>query len=187
MEKQILTSYDVAKNCHVDIKTVANWTADGSLKAYKTKGGHRRIKKEDLEKFLKVHNMPISLNKRILIVDDDASIRMALKELFESKGYVVDLADDGFKAGTIFEAKRPDVIIMDIVMPGVNGIAACKHIRDIEGSKRTKIIVLTGYPSKENFKNAEKAGADKCIAKPVKNDAILNEIRQLLGAQYAKK
>ncbi len=182
MEKEILTSYDVAKYCQVDIKTVANWTADGSLKAYKTKGGHRRIKKDDFVKFLDKYNMPNSLNKKILIVDDDISIRLALKEFFESKEYIVDLADDGFKAGAIFEAKRPDVIILDIIMPGVNGIAACKYIREIEETRSTKIIMLTGYPSKENFRNAKEAGADKCLAKPVKNDALLKEVEKLVGA-----
>ncbi len=182
MKKQILTSYDVAKYCHVDIKTVANWTADGSLKAYRTKGGHRRIKKDDLEEFLNEHNMSVSLSKRILIVDDDASIRMGLEDFFELKGYAVDVAEDGFKAGTIFKTTRPEVVIMDFIMPGVDGIKACKHIREIEGSKCTKIIVLTGYPSKENFKNAKEAGADKCLAKPVQNEALLKEVEKLIGA-----
>lgn len=182
MEKNVFSTYDIAKHCQVDITTVISWTKDGSLKAYKTKGGHRRIIKEHLVEFLNKYNMPISFSKKILIVDDDASIRMALKEFFESKGYIVDLADDGFKAGTIFEAKRPDVIIMDIVMPGANGIAACKHIREIEGKKKTKIIVLTGYPSKENLRKAKKAGANKCIAKPVKNEELFKEVEKLIGA-----
>ena len=181
MEKKILTSYDVANFCLVDIKTVANWTADGSLKAYKTKGGHRRIMKEDLVEFLDKYNMPISLNKRILIVDDDVSIRMALKEFFESKGYVVDEAYNGFRAGRIFEAKRHEVIILDFVMPGVDGIDVCKYIREIEGTRHTEIILLTGYPSKQNFRKAKKAGADKCIAKPVKNEVLLKEVEKLLG------
>ena len=181
MKKQILTSYDVANSCHVDIKTVANWTADGSLKAYKTKGGHRRIKKDDLEEFLEEHKMPIPLKRRILIVDDDASIRMALKDFFESKGYVADEADDGFKAGVIFKTTKPEVVIMDIIMSGMDGITACKHIREAEGTKNTKIVVLTGYPSKENFKKAKKAGADKCLAKPIKNEELLIEVEKLVG------
>lgn len=181
MDKLILSTYDIASFCHVDMKTVINWIDDGSLKAYKTKGGHRRVKKEDLLEFLDKYNMPVSLKKRILVVDDDESIRLGLKEFFESKNYIVDLADDGFKAGTIFEAKRPELIILDIIMPGGDGIKACKHIREVEGTKRAKILILTGYPSKENFSKAKAAGADKCLAKPVSNDAMLKEVEELIG------
>ncbi|MCP4650892.1 MAG: response regulator [PVC group bacterium] len=181
MEKEILTTYEIASRCHVDIKTVINWTNDGSLKAYKTKGGHRRIKRADLVEFLSKHNMPISLKKRILVVDDDESIRIALRESFESKGFIVYLADNGFTAGTIFEAKRPDVIILDFVMPGIDGINACKYIRKMEDLKHTKIIFLTGYPSKDNFKEAKKAGADICLAKPVDNEVLFKEVEEILG------
>ena len=181
MEKKIFTTHDIASLCHVDMKTVINWTKDGSLKAYKTKGGHRRIKKDDLIEFLNKYDMPISLKKSILIVDDDDSLRSALTEYFESKGYIVDETDDGFKAGVIFEAKRPDVVILDLVMPGIDGIKTCENIREIEGVKRTKIILLTGYASKENFKKAEESGADKCIAKPVESDVLFEEVEKLRG------
>jgi len=88
MSKSVYTTHDVAKYCHVTMTTVVNWIEEGSLKAYKTKGGHRRIKKNDLLEFLRDNNMPISLNQSILVVDDDASIRSGLKKLLEKNGYL---------------------------------------------------------------------------------------------------
>ena len=176
MSKRVYTTFDIAKHCQVDITTVINWTEDGSLKSYKTKGGHRRIQKSDLYEFLNKHNMPNLLTKKILIVDDDESITSALKEFFEKNDFIVYTADDGFKAGIIFEAERPEIVILDLVMPYMNGFQVCEHIRNIEKNKRTRIIILTGYYSSENIKKAKMSGADKCLPKPAESKVILREI-----------
>lgn len=184
MNKTILTTYDVASICQVSINTVVNWIKDGSLQAHKTKGGHRRILKDDFERFLKENNMPLSLKKKILIVEDDKSIRTGLEELFLSQGYEVSSAENGFYGGMLLEKKRPSVVILDIVMPGLDGFWICECIRKHEYLHTTKIIILTGYPSIENIKRAKEAGANRVVAKPVDNEMILKLTNEILGLKY---
>ncbi len=185
MNKKALTTHYIAEYCHVTINTVVNWIKDGSLKAFRTKGGHRRIYSSDFDEFLKKHDMPTSDEKRILIIDDDESIRNGLKELFEYTGYQVDTAEDGFIAGALVEQNRPAVIILDLIMPGLDGFSVCRHIKKQEHLQDIKIIVLTGYPSKENIQKVKRAGAEKVISKPADNEIILKEVQDLLGVKYA--
>ncbi|MGA1824642.1 MAG: response regulator [bacterium] len=185
MMKDILTTYDVSKYCHVSLTTVVNWIKDGSLKAYRTKGGHRRITKNDLLEFLQKNEMPISLKKNILVVDDDKAIQTGLKKLFESKGYEVELAGNGFEAGILIEMKKPALVVLDLVMPGLDGFWVCEYIKKIEALKNMKIIVLTGHATKENIKKAKAAGANRVIEKPVDNKIIIKEVEDLLGLSFA--
>ncbi len=187
MNKKALTTHYIAEYCHVTINTVVNWIKDGSLKAFRTKGGHRRINRSDFDEFLSRHNMPALDGNRILIIDDDVSIRNGLEELFESTGYQVDTAEDGFMAGALVEQYRPAVIILDLIMPGLDGFSVCRHIKEQKHLKDIKIIVLTGYPSKENVQEVKRAGADIVISKPVDSEIILKEVQDLLGAKYAIK
>lgn len=182
MVKEILTTHDVAKWCNIDRKTVVNWIEDGDLKAYRTKGGHRRVRRDDLFEFLMDHKMPVPSHKRILLVDDDEAVRTAFTELFEAQGFEVDTAAEGFEAGVLIQAKKPAIVILDLIMPGMDGFYVCEFIRKQKSLKHTRIIVLTGYPSRENFEKAKKSGANKCIGKPVDNETLLTEVQELIGS-----
>ena len=123
----ILTVFKASKHCRVSPKTIINWIEAGHIKAYKTVGGHRRIKKEDLEIFMKKQGIPIpgeKLNegrKRILVVDDDPiivdTIVQALKE--DEHDYEVFSASDGFEAGLKVKEFKPHLMILDLLMPGL--------------------------------------------------------------------
>lgn len=177
--KDLLTTYDVAQHCHVTMTTVVNWIQDGSLKAYRTKGGHRRIRREDFLSFAHEYEIPLSEKKRLLIVDDDTSIQTGLKKIFEEEGYEVDIAFDGFEAGVLLEKQHPSIVILDIIMPRLDGFFVCKYIKHHAHLKHTRIIVLTGYPSEENIKKAKEAGADVCFAKPVDGKILIEEVKKL--------
>ncbi|MDD5070207.1 MAG: response regulator [Candidatus Omnitrophica bacterium] len=180
MNTKVLTTHQVAKICHVTMNTVVNWINDGSLKAYKTKGGHRRIRKDDLDRFLKAYHMTVTNKTRILIVDDDKAIRLGLCDLFESRGYDVDSVHNAFMAGVFLESKCPDIVILDLRMPELDGFEVCQYIKESPTLKKTKIIVLTGYPSKDNFQKAKAAGAHCCIAKPVDSQVLFKTVEDLL-------
>jgi len=182
MVKDVFTTYEIAQYCKVTITTVVNWIKDGSLKAYKTKGGHRRIKRNDFEVFLHKHNMPVSFQQKILIVDDDYSIQTGLRKLFEGEGYEVEVASNGFEAGILVKEFIPTVVILDLIMPEFDGFAVCKLIKKHKELKYIKIIVLTGFPSQENCENAKKAGADTFLAKPIENKLILETVKGLIKA-----
>ncbi len=177
--KDLFTTYEVAQQFHVTMTTVVNWIEDGSLKAYRTKGGHRRITRDDFLSFAHEYEIPILEKKRLLIVDDDTSIQTGLKKIFEAEGYEVNIASDGFEAGVLLEKQRSAVVILDIIMPRIDGFSVCKYIKHHEHLKHTRIIVLTGYPSEENIRKAKEAGADVCIAKPVDSKILIEEVKKL--------
>ena len=184
MVKNVLTSFEVAQCCHVTMTTVANWIKDGSLKAFKTKGGHRRIRREDLELFARQYNMPLDITPRILIVDDDMSVQTGLRQLFESHAFVVDSAHNGFEAGVIVQKRRPDVIVLSILMSEFDGFEVIEYIKKHTDLKDIKIIVLTGHAALENTKKAKQAGADICIEKPVDSNTILKMVEKAIGHSY---
>lgn len=175
-----MTTYDIAQYSHVHIGTVTNWIKDGSLKAYKTKGGHRRVKKKDLLDFFQKYDMPINLQQKIVIIDDDKTILEGLKEAFESNGYYVDTAANGLAGAMLVEKHRPSVVILDLIMPLFDGFYFCELIKRQPYSKNIKIVVLTGYMSKENTERAKSSGVAKIFAKPITNAELVSEVKKIL-------
>lgn len=189
MDEEILTVFKASQYCSVSPKTIINWIDAGHIKAYKTVGGHRRIRKPDLEDFMRKQGMPLPQEdimgekKRILIVDDDPiiveTIVMALEE--EEHDYEIISAADGFEAGLQVNHFRPHLIILDIMMPDIKGYDVCKKIKESEDTKDTKIIVLSAYLDDEKFKKMKEYGADVCYSKPLPLPKLKEEVARLLG------
>src|SRR4030067_1154728 len=156
---EILTVSQAGKYCKVSSKTIINWIDAGYIKAYKTVGGHRRIKKEDLDQFLKEKGMPIpeepkaEERKKILVVDDDKIIVENIVQALEDDEYGEEMisASEGFEAGLQVSHFKPDLVILDIMMPDINGYEVCKKIKSTPGTKGIKIIVLSAYLDDEAF------------------------------------
>ncbi|MGA2122703.1 MAG: response regulator [Methanoregula sp.] len=186
---EILTISEASKICGVSLKTLINWTDAGHLKAYKTLGGHRRIQRDELYRFMEEHHMPIpkeekaDTRKRILVVDDDKiiveSIVLALEE--DEHGYEVISAGDGFEAGLQVSHFKPDILILDIMMPDINGYEVCKRIKSNPESRHIKVVVLSAYLDEHNFNVMKGYGADACFSKPLPLPDLRKEIAQLLG------
>jgi excisionase family DNA binding protein len=189
MDEEILTVFKASQYCKVSPKTIINWIEAGHIKAYKTVGGHRRIRKPDLEEFMRKQGMPLPQEditgekKRILIVDDDPiiveTLVMALEE--EEHDYEIISAADGFEAGLQVNHFRPHLIILDIMMPDIKGYDVCKKIKETEETKDTKIIVLSAYLDDEKFKRMKEYGADVCYSKPLPLPKLKEEVARLLG------
>ncbi len=184
-----LTVFTASKYCHVSPKTIINWVDAGHIKAYRTIGGHRRIKKDDLEEFMKKQGIPIpeekaeNGQKKILVVDDDLiiveSIVQALEE--DEYNYEVISAADGFEAGLQVKHFNPDLIILDIMMPDIKGYEVCKKIKSGQDTSHIKIIVLSAYLDEEKFKQMKENGADVCFSKPLPLPKLKDEVAKLLG------
>ncbi|MFA5059300.1 MAG: response regulator [Candidatus Omnitrophota bacterium] len=180
--KEFYTTYEAGSRLFVSHSTVIDWIESGKLKAVKTLGGHRRIPREELERFMARHKMVSEQKKKpaILIVDDDQSIREGLKEILQKEGFKTYAASEGFEAGVSAIQYEPGLIILDIKMPGLDGFNACRLIKSNPLLKKIKILILTGYPTKPNIAKILKMGADRCLAKPVQTKILLNEISLLL-------
>jgi excisionase family DNA binding protein len=184
----IFTVFQASKYCNVSPKTIINWIEAGHINAYKTVGGHRRVKKPDLEEFMRRQGIPIPQKevvderKRILIVDDDAIIVETIVQALEEEEYDYELisASDGFEAGLQVNHFRPHLLILDIMMPDIKGYEVCKKIKSNEETKDTKIIVLSAYLDDEKFKKMREYGADLCFSKPFPLPQLKKEVARLL-------
>ncbi len=186
--EDILTVAQASEYCRVSSKTIINWVESGYIEAYKTVGGHRRIKKQVLEEFMEKQGIPIpkvSTNgerKKILVVDDDPiiveTIVLALEE--DQADYDVISASDGFEAGLQVNHFKPNLLILDIMMPDIKGYEVCKKVKSNPDTKDTKIIVLSAYLDEEKFKQMKEHGADVCFSKPLPLPQLKEEVARLL-------
>ena len=186
---EILTVSQAGKYCRVSPKTIINWIDAGHLKAYKTVGGHRRIKQEDLDQFLKEKGMPLpeeakgEEKKKILVVDDDKIIVETIVQALEEDeyGYEMISASDGFEAGLQVNHFKPDLMILDIMMPDINGYEVCQKLKSVSETQDIKIIVLSAYLDDDAFKKMKEYGADACFSKPLPLEQLKYEVAKLLG------
>ncbi len=168
---------------HVDPGSVANWIDQGLLKAHRTPGGHRRVAAGDLEWFLRKHEMPIpeelySSPTQVLVVDDEPAITQMISQTIKAAHpeYEILEAHDGFAAGTVLATARPDVVVLDLRMPGMDGFAVCQVIRAKKNTSHAHVIAITAHPSPENEHRIIKCGANVCLSKPLDMELLLREI-----------
>ncbi|MFN7965823.1 MAG: response regulator [Acidobacteriota bacterium] len=120
-------------------------------------------------------------SRRILIVDDDGDVRASLARALQETGkYSVETAPDAFTAGVRFGTRPPDLLILDVVMPGMGGFDVCQRVRALEGGSRVKIVVLTGYPGTGASERSLLSGADLFLTKPQPMESFLAHIEDLL-------
>ena len=119
---------------------------------------------------------------RILVVDDDDHVRTGLsRALKRAWACEVETAADGFEAGYRLASFEPDLVLLDVVMPGMGGLDVCERMRRLMGSEPLKIIILTGYGGAGNNERSLVAGADLFLNKPMDVEEILKHIKDLLG------
>jgi excisionase family DNA binding protein len=174
-KKKYLTPNEAAEILLVSPITIRQWAQKGELPARVTPGGHRRFDMEDLVVFARSRGIEINAENqkqgplKVLIVDDDVQIQGLLGELISTKveGAQIEKASDGFEAGQKIMQFNPDVIILDVMMPGLDGMTVCKNIRSNAASKTIKIIAITGFYTEENIAAMLDAGANVCLQKPI--------------------
>lgn len=184
MKKSFYTIPQAAKYCAIGRGTLWRWVRAGQIKASRTPGGHYRILKEDLESFIFERDMyPLAHNRsssnRILIVDDDAEIQQLLKELLSIHGYVTEIASDGFEAGLKTMKFKPEVVILDLLLPGLDGFAVCKQMKKNPDTSHIKILAITGFDTPETKERILEEGADDYLAKPFDDKKLLQHIEKL--------
>ena len=180
--KAVFTTFEAAKLCHVSPLSIINWVNAGRLAAFRTPGGHRRIRRDDLVLFMRDNGLPIpddlkvgSGRRRVLVVDDEAAICELLSTYLggrREEPFEVTTATDGFEAGRLVASFRPDVVILDLKMPGVDGYQVCRSIKAGPESSNTTVIALTGFHTPETEARILECGAVKCFAKPIDPETI---------------
>lgn len=119
--------------------------------------------------------------KKILIVDDEPNIVMTLEYAFKKKDFEVYIARDGSEALQILEKNIPDVVLLDIMMPNVDGYQTLQYIKNTEALKSTKVVFLTAKNKESDIEKGIQLGADKYLTKPFSVKKIVSEILGLLN------
>ena len=197
MSKDYLTIPQAAQLCDVSRTTMWRWVKSGYIKTCMTLGGQHRIRKADLEEVLSANHIyqvpgaesvleysppkPAVIRRgKILIVDDEPQVLKMMVKLLESHGYETAAAFDGFEAGIRVMEFEPDLMVLDLVMPGMDGFEVCKRIKENPGTSRIKVLAVTGFDTDENRVRIIKAGADGYLTKPLETGELIQEVEMLL-------
>ena len=189
--RRFFTTSEVAKYCAVTNDGVLKWIKSGKLRAFSTPGGHYRISAEDFREFLEKFDIPIdetffrgnARQRTVLVVDDEPNIRDIVRRLLKElePDLRVEEACDGYEAGIKIGQLEPDLIIMDVMMPRVDGISLCKSIRENPKTQQVKVLAITAFPEQDNVKKMYDAGADLCLIKPLQFEHFRLEVVRLLN------
>jgi len=184
MNKPIYTTHEVSLLLQVNPRSIINWIDQRLLPCYRTPGGHRRIRREDVLAFVRRHHIPtpatlVPGSFTVLIVDDDRDIVELIRKFLLRQGtYEFASAGDGISALIKVGAIKPDLMILDIKIPGADGIEVCRHIKS-DPSNKTNIIAISG--SSEYAHASLKFGADVFLRKPLDLDRLYAEAKRLLA------
>ena len=170
---ELLTPKDVANQLGVSPVTVRVWAQEKKLPFITTPGGHRRFKQKDIDEFAQ-QNCRSSSSMAILIVDDDEQHAELLAEYIryiplEARTYI---AHDGFEAGQLITQIKPDCVLLDLMMPGMDGFSVCQRIKEDPATRHIRVIATTGYAELENVSRIIQSGAEKCLSKPINRETF---------------
>jgi len=186
VNETLLTIPRAAKRCSLSRGTLWKYAKRGELKTFLTPGGQYRVHIRDLDAFMQEKGMypfpsRASREKKILIVDDDRYIRNLFAKVLTGKGYATAVARDGFEAGVKVMGFGPDLVLLDLFMPGMNGFDVCTQIKSDAGTAHIRILIITGFDSSENRERSLRAGADGYLTKPVRQNELIERIEALIG------
>ena len=120
----------------------------------------------------------------VLVVDDEPQMRTLVREMLEQSGHDVCEAEDGRQALERFAERRPDIVLMDIIMPGMDGFTACSRLRGLMGGSRVPILVMTGLDDTESIAKAYEQGATDFITKPFNLMILSHRVRYMLRGSF---
>ena len=184
--KDLFTTGEAAVICRVSQQTIIRCFDAGRLEGFRVPGSRfRRIPRQKLIKFMKDNNIPLdsmeSGKRKVLIVDDDAEIVELLEEVLERDGrFEVKTASSGYEAGMATQRFRPELILLDYMLPDVNGNVVCQTIRSNPEFENIKIIIVSGVVKQDEINLLLKSGAEDFIKKPFNIAELLDKIADVL-------
>ena len=191
-KREFYTTFEISQICGVNPTTVQNWVKSKQLKAFQTPGKHRRVRREDLVAFLREFKMPLPpelvadedqiFSTVILVVDDDEDIRNVIADALQSWNDEITImqAGNGVDALLAIGRSKPDMIILDVIMPNMDGVDVCERLRADDNVRDVKIIGISGDHNPDVRKRILAAGADMFFTKPLDMVGFRDECFRLL-------
>ena len=182
--KDLFTTGEAAQICKVSQQTIIRCFDAGRLEGFRIPGSRfRRIPRDSLIQFMKANNIPLdnlqSGKKKILVVDDDSEIVDLIIDALAAEGqYQIEAASSGYEAGIATQQFRPDLILLDYMLPDVNGNIVCQTIKSNPAFENIKIIIISGVIKQDEIDHLLKSGAEDFIRKPFN----ISELREKIAA-----
>ena len=184
--KDLFTTGEAAEVCRVSQQTIIRCFDAGRLEGFRVPGSRfRRIPRQSLVKFMKENKIPLdtieSGKRKVLVVDDDAEIVELIVDVLARDGrFETETASSGYEAGIATERFRPDLILLDYMLPDVNGNIVCQAIRGNPAFENIKIIIVSGVVKRDEIAQLIKSGAEDFIRKPFDVTELTGKITAVL-------
>lgn len=184
--KQVFTTGEAAEICKVSQQTIIRCFDAGRLNGFRVPGSRfRRIPREELMRFMRANDIPTdgfaSGKRRVLIVDDDPSIvELYVDVLGRDRRLEIKTAGTGYDAGVQSSSFKPDLMILDYMLPDINGNVVCQTVRKNEQLSKMKIIIVSGVVNQTEIDTLLASGADEFIKKPFNIDKLTERVEALL-------
>ena len=187
--KTVFTTGEAAKICKVSQQTIIRCFDSGQLKGFRVPGSRfRRIPRDVLYKFMKENSIPTdaleSGKRRALIVDDDEDLVELISDALMADGrFELRTANNGFDAGMMVKEYHPDIIVLDVMLPDINGKEVCQRVRSDSSMDDVRIICISGMVEQDKIQDLKDAGADHFVQKPFEIDQLIERICHLLDIE----
>lgn len=186
-ERRYLTTGDVAKECGVSPASVKKWIGQAKLQALRTPGRHFRIPVEEFQRFRAAYGFPVEPEQapRILVVDDSPIVvdfvMDALRDL--RPGSKLEGASNGYEGLLKVGTFCPDLLVLDLRMPGLDGLEVCRRIKANPATQTTQILVITAFAEEGTAEEVRRSGADGFLRKPLRLDDLTAQAERLIRAR----
>jgi len=181
-EPDWLTLGQAAKYLGVAQSTIRKWSDQGRVPAFYTPGGHRRYRRADLDVFLE-RSGPGGRDQSgpvVLIVDDDERLREYVRANLELEGYSVREADSAEQGLAVLDEESPDLILLDVMMPEVDGWEMLRRVQERHGVGTIPVLMFSGKVDERSARDAAERGASGFIGKPFDPQQLIEQAKQIL-------
>ena len=184
-EQKAYTTFEAAKICHVTHHSIKNWIKQGLIRASRTPGGHYRILEDDLDAFREEYDMfprdKGPSKQRVMIVDDDPDARALIEDILTDEGYELIKVSNATEVGLKAAQLTPDLILLDFLMPEINGFDVCRALRQNELTRSIPIMAVTCLSKEDDIERIFECGADEYLPKPFKVEQLQEKVQELIG------
>ena len=187
--KTVFTTGEAAKICNVSQQTIIRCFDSGQLKGFRVPGSRfRRIPRDILYRFMKDNGIPTdaleSGKRKALLVDDDVDLVEMIRDVLDADGrFEVRVANNGFDAGMMVKEYHPDIIVLDVMLPDINGKEVCQRVRSDSSLDDVRIICISGMVEQDKIADLKAAGADEFLQKPFETDDLIGRMCRLLDIE----
>lgn len=187
--KRIFTTGEAAEICKVSQQTIIRCFDSGRLTGFRVPGSKfRRIPRDELLRFMRENKIPTDRlegdTRRVLVVDDDPGVLSLLSDMLVRDGrFEVQTASTGYEAGLLTESFRPHALLLDYMLPDINGNVVCQRIRTSPSLKEIRILIISGVVRQNEVQSLLDSGADDFLKKPFSVREVISRLENLLGLE----